>query len=131
MDLIKHQEGIEKEMISMLEDMEGISECEMKYEEAQKCYLNHIEAEKRLEELAFTKQMNQLKLESEQKRIKDESSVVKKAWGVTKDVLDIGIKVAGVVLVPIYVVTKAYDGDKDMKLVNGRIWNMLGRKFDR
>ena len=47
-------------------------------------------------------------------------------------VLKIGgflVTAAGVILVPQLLAEKAYEGEKDMSLKNGTIWNLIGKNF--
>lgn len=46
-------------------------------------------------------------------------------------VVTIAISAAGVILVPNMLANKSYQQEQDMKLKNGSIWNLIGKRFDK
>lgn len=133
MELKEQKNGIEERMASTLDVMEkhSHSEDEMTYEEAQRCYLTDIEALKGIEELEYNRQIHQLKLEEEQRKQKEESSLFKKIWPIFLDVANMSVKVAGAIAVPLTIANLSYAKEEDMKLKNGSVWGLLGKKFDK
>lgn len=135
----KRLEHIESELESLEAGMRDTVLIEgLGYKDLQQVYDQYIKTERELVQLETDKKLSEMKLASERmkleeeaKKIKESNNVWRKVWNVTKDCVDIGVKVAGVILVPLYVVNMAYERDKEMTLVNGRIFGLLGKKFDK
>lgn len=48
-----------------------------------------------------------------------------------KYTLDTGIKIAGTIAVPLGLGYLAYNGDKDLKMANQRLWGLIGKRTDK
>lgn len=63
-------------------------------------------------------------------QMRDDLEKSPKVIRVIREVVDTGLRVCGTIGVPLFLGWLAYNGDKDLKMVNGRVWNLVGRKFD-
>lgn len=72
-----------------------------------------------------------LKRYEELLRLREELKPAAKGWSIADSILDKGIRIAGSIGVPLFLGWLAYSGDRELKMANGRVWNLVGKKFDQ
>lgn len=64
-------------------------------------------------------------------KMEEEIKNNKKGWNVFLDISKLLISLLGAVATPLFLAKVAYDGEQEMKLVNNKIWNQIGKRYDK